>query len=116
MAISDTIKQIDMLVMELYACKRELKNHISETDKKVSDLYHQIENKNYDVVSGYKMLVKLQELLRIRRNYKGEFIKAQSATAHFSGVKGKIKRVKAKIKRVDRIAEQFPGNKLRLIK
>ena len=116
MDIVAAIKQIDDLLKGLNNYKRELRKSVSETDKKVSELYHQIENKNYDVVSGYKMLVKLQELLRLRRNYKGEFIKAQSASAHFSGVKGKIKKVRAKIKRVDDISDHFPGNKLRRIK
>lgn len=116
MDIAETIDQINGLIQELYDYRVQLRKNISRTDKKVSLLYHQIENKNYDVVSGYKMLVQLQEQLRLRRNYKNEFIKAQSATDHIRGAKLNIKKVKAKIKKVEDYADRFPGNKLRVVK
>ena len=114
--INESVKQIDSLVQELLEYRDKLRELLSESDKKISGLYHEIENTSYDKAGGYKILVELQEQLRIRRDCKGEYIKAQSAVTHFSGVQGKIKKVRATIKKVEEKAEQYEGNKLRLIK
>ena len=54
--------------------RRRLENNdkLKYFDKKISDLYHEIETKAFDAFSGWKMNNKLQHQLRLRRIVKNE--------------------------------------------
>lgn len=99
MEIQQTLDQIKTLIGDLVKYKKTISEQVSVADKQISVIYHEIEKRNFDVVSGYKLLVKLQEQLRIRRSYKNELKKAQFAASYCSGILPGIEKAKLKIQK-----------------
>ncbi|WP_431785933.1 hypothetical protein [Paenibacillus lactis] len=51
----------------------KIKSKLSEYDKKVNELYHEIETSNLNASEGYKKYKELRQALRMRRVLKQEF-------------------------------------------
>lgn len=113
MELEEKVNQINQLLKDLRTEKRKVVDNISIADCEVNKIYHEVECKNYDVVSGYKMLVKLQEQLRLRRYYKNELSRIQAVTDPFSKVN--FNKINQTIKKVDNKEEKFHGDKLKLV-
>lgn len=64
------IKEICNILDSLEEATENLPNAESEVDKKISDLYHFIENNKMDAKMCYRMIKELKEVLSERRNLK----------------------------------------------
>ena len=69
-AIIEKIREIHLLTSEEYILN--LSKKISQADKLISDIYHQIEYENFNACEGYKLAKKMQVALRARRGIKNE--------------------------------------------
>ena len=70
LAIIEKIREIQSLMSDDYIAK--LSKKMSEADKNVSNVYHQIEYQNFNACEGYKLAKKMQIALRERRSVKNE--------------------------------------------
>jgi hypothetical protein len=100
------IKQSDALIEVLEKLKNtkfQLEKLQSEYDKKLSDMYHEIEINKYHASAGYKKLMEVQEIARKRRVIKHELAEIQKLTAAFNvgNVLESIKRVQKAIRESD---------------
>lgn len=71
----------------------DLKKQMSEADKLVCDLQHEIEFNKFDVCKGYKKLKQLQDALQQRRIIKNEFELLQPLITYTKGIEGKINKL-----------------------
>ena len=69
-AIIEKIREIQSLTSKEHVLL--LSKKLSEADKLVSDIYHQIEYENFNACDGYKLAKKMQIALRERRGIKNE--------------------------------------------
>jgi uncharacterized protein YukE len=70
-----TTKHIDKLqkfIDDMISDKEALRNKLSEIDRSISELYHQIESSSFNAYQGYLFSKELQESLRKRRVIKSE--------------------------------------------
>jgi hypothetical protein len=65
--------EVTSLKNEVTRSYDQLRLMISEIDRELSVVYHEIESSKFDVVRGYKFAKKLQAVLQRRRVLKGEF-------------------------------------------
>lgn len=99
MDVDTRLGQFSSLLRELQAEKAELSKKVSELDKAVSRLYHEIEATRYSTVSGYKTLVSLQGILVERRTCKDQLSLVRSAADSLASALAKIKKARARISR-----------------
>jgi len=64
------VKEIQELISDDYISS--LSKKMSEADKRVADVYHQVEYTKFNACDGYKLAKKMQDALRIRRGIKNE--------------------------------------------
>lgn len=105
MDIDTPLGQLSSVLRELQAERDELSKKVSELDKAVSRLYHEIEVTRYSTVSGYKTLITLQGILVERRTCKDQLSLVRSAVDSLTSALAKIKKTRAKI---SRHSEQSP--------
>jgi signal recognition particle GTPase len=70
---SKYLSELDNLVNNINKDFELLSKKQSEYDSMLSDIYHKIENANFNACEGYYLTKQLQELLRKRRVVKDEF-------------------------------------------
>lgn len=70
--VDSILTDLHSLSNSLRARSYYLKCRLSEVDKEVVDIYHSIEDSNFNVCDGYKMYKLLRETLRERRDIKNE--------------------------------------------
>jgi len=63
-------KEMQELISDDYISS--LSKKLSEADKRVADVYHQVEYTKFNACDGYKLAKKMQDALRIRRGIKNE--------------------------------------------
>ncbi len=115
MNIKETLQQIDDRYQQISQYRNSLTNNVSEADKQISNLYHEVEANTYNFISAYKMILKLQEKLRLRRRFKVELTKAEATFFQLSGLDLKIKKAISRIEKVDDKFILPEGRKLRII-
>ncbi|GIQ63656.1 hypothetical protein PACILC2_22240 [Paenibacillus cisolokensis] len=54
---------------------KRLSSELSRVDRIISGIYHEIEGCRFDVVSGYRLAKRLQDVLKERREIKREIAK-----------------------------------------
>lgn len=64
------VKEMQELISDDYISS--LSKKLSEADKRVADVYHQVEYTKFNACDGYKLAKKMQDALRIRRGIKNE--------------------------------------------
>jgi hypothetical protein len=72
-----------------------LKSEISTVDKAISDINHELELVKLGTVQAYKIMTKLQELLRKRRELKREYLPIMKLNDTIRGNKIKEKMITA---------------------
>lgn len=66
----DAVQRIQGAVAELRVAYERTNIDLSDADKLVSEIYHEIEAKSLSAVAGYKLAKRLQTALRQRRDAK----------------------------------------------
>ncbi|MCY8944341.1 hypothetical protein [Bacillus atrophaeus] len=72
------VNVIDSILEAMSDDYSDLKKALSDIDKRVSEVYHQIEKSSFNVVQGYHLAKELKDVLQKRRVIKGEYIKLAS--------------------------------------
>lgn len=73
MSVSDVLfEQLRSLHVDVTETKADLSRRLSEYDRKVSAIYHELENDNFGVLGGYRYAKRLQDVLQKRRIVKHE--------------------------------------------
>ncbi|WP_397331800.1 hypothetical protein [Paenibacillus sp. JSM ZJ436] len=81
----------------------------SKYDLKVSNLYHEMETKNFNASEGFKKYKELQVILRERRIVKNELssIQALLSTLNVKAFESQIHKSLAKVKKYDESNEKY---------
>lgn len=85
--MSIAIKEVETLLNSLEQVKESENTYrklMSQYDKDLSDIYHQIECGTFNAAQGYKKLMDLKGLLLERRKVKNEHFFLQSLTTSFN--------------------------------
>lgn len=69
---NEGLKEIEAALKKINNIKNDKNKELSIIDSKISDIYHYIENYNYNAVQGAKVLKLLKQNLKDRRNIKNE--------------------------------------------
>lgn len=74
-----------------------LKLELSQSDKTICDLQHEIEFGKFDVFKGYNKLKQLQETLQIRRSIKNEWELFQPLITYVDNIEKNVDKIHTKI-------------------
>lgn len=87
MEIITKIKEVVEILDELDEYFEELPTQQSEIDRKISDIYHYIENSTMNSKNSYRVVKELKQILLLRRQFKQE----QSILQTFQNEKERLK-------------------------
>jgi hypothetical protein len=90
---------------EIDSERTRLSKEIQIVDRNINDIYHELELMKFGTVQAYKIMIKLQELLRKRRDLKREYLPIQRLSDTIKGNKIMEKMITAQ-KSIDEVIDR----------
>ncbi len=84
-------------VISIRKTSEELNNQLSQIDKLINDIQHEIEFGKYDVFRGYKKFKQLQNAYCERRNIKNEWELIQPLISYTGNIERNIDKVHSEV-------------------
>lgn len=108
--VDETMKTMNDMLHDLKSQLYRWVDKLSDLDKKISQLYHDIEINNFNAYQGYQYSKNLQTLLRKRRLVKQEMEKISANVNHFEDMQESIKKVRKNLEKYNKSCQEYSGS------